>query len=201
MKKDILTILFIATVGFGAWVFMSSHDVTDSSANSDQAVVPEMLDENPAFGGVSEELESPPAVPLDSPALTVSGPAAAEDVPAASISAPTAGSKIADADERSEVTDSPALSDLEREIMEVLANAHAVHDNYQRADAEIEAKLDVQVREALERRAITAREAPEFRDYLRQIAIEDRAREQQDYEPDTPAVGGIFADRSLVTEE
>lgn len=177
MKKDILTISVVAIVGLGAWLYLGGSDT--GPRESAEIAAPEMLD-NDYNEAVSETLLNPPVaaptVELDA------APAVAEEAPAA----PAEG---------------PALSELEQEIIEVLANAHAVHDNYERAEPEIEAKLDIQVRAALERRAITPREAPEYRDYLRQIAIEDKAREEEDYELSGPAVSGIFADRSFVTEE
>lgn len=169
MKKDILTVTMVASVGLGSWLYLS-HDPRPSPQEQNEAATPEMFE-----GDFSQTLS--PAI-QNSPSF--------EEKPAPA--APAAETAV-------------VPSDLEKEINEVLANAHVVHDNFERVDPLIEAKLDIQIRAALKRRAITPREAPEYRDYLRQIAIEERAREKEVHAPDSPAVSGFFADRSFVTEE
>mgnify|MGYP006948855814 CR=1 FL=1 len=164
----------VAIVGLGSWLYLSGDPQPTTSQEQNEAATPEMLD------GDFSQTVSP----------TIQNPPSVEEMPVPVVAAPAV---------ETETVIVP--SDLEKEINEVLANAHAVHDNFERADALIEAKLDIQIRAALERRAITPREAPEYRDYLRQIAIEESAREEEEYEPDGPAVSGLFADRSFVTEE
>lgn len=187
MKKEILTLSVVAIVGLGSWIYLDS---IEGGAADVEAPKP-----SDALVDLREVTQSDEPTIIPESTVPTEVPAVAEAADAA-VTAPQPQPQT-----QAVTPDEEKLSDLEKEINAVMAGAHKVVDTYQRADADIEAKLDIQVRAALDRRAITAREVPEYRDYLRQIAIEDKSREKEDARSSRTPVSGIFADRSFVTEE
>lgn len=97
--------------------------------------------------------------------------------------------------------ESDELSPLEKEINATLAQAYIVKDPYPKAEPEIEATIEPRVRLALRSGEISVFQAPEYRNFLRQIAIDEAQTQAEGADGAGESLVGLFAEGTYVQDD